>query len=41
LVRLNILQFAKERGRLDEMQSLVEACMAEYNLDGWTGGPWI
>jgi aromatic ring hydroxylase len=40
LVRLNILQFAEGRGRLDEMKRLVEACMAEYDLDGWTNGPW-
>jgi 4-hydroxyphenylacetate 3-monooxygenase len=41
LVRLNIMQFAKGRGRLDAMKSLVEACMAEYDLDGWTEGPWM
>jgi aromatic ring hydroxylase len=41
LVRLNVLQFAKERGRLDDMERLVDACMAEYDLDGWTGGPWL
>jgi len=40
LVRLNVLQFAQDRGRLDEMKALVEQCMAEYDLDGWTGGPW-
>lgn len=40
LVRLNVLQFAQGRGRLDEMKALVEACMAEYDLEGWTSGPW-
>jgi aromatic ring hydroxylase len=40
LVRLNVLQFARTRGRLDEMKSMVAACMAEYDLDGWTNGPW-
>lgn len=40
LVRLNVLQFAKGRGRLDEMEAMVESCMAEYDLDGWTDGPW-
>lgn len=40
LVRLNVLQFAKGRGRLDEMKNLVAECMAEYDLDGWTGDTW-
>lgn len=40
LVRLNVLQFARARGRLDEMKSMVASCMAEYDLDGWTNGPW-
>ena len=41
LVRLNVLDFASSRGRLDEMKDLVEQCMAEYDLDGWTDGPWV
>ncbi|MGB7859156.1 MAG: 4-hydroxyphenylacetate 3-hydroxylase family protein [Acidimicrobiia bacterium] len=41
LVRLNVLQFAENRGRLDEMKNLVETCMAEYDLNGWTDGPWL
>jgi aromatic ring hydroxylase len=40
LVRLNVLQFAKQRGRLEEMRRLVDACMAEYDLSGWSDGPW-
>jgi len=40
LVRLNVLQFAQDRGGLDEMKALVDSCMADYDLDGWTGGPW-
>lgn len=40
LVRLNVLQFAHDRGRLDEMRALVAACMAEYDIAGWTDGPW-
>jgi len=40
-VRLDVLRFADSRGRLDEMRSLVEQCMAEYDLDGWTDGPWV
>ncbi len=41
LVRLNVIDFAKERGRLDEMAELVKSCMSEYDLDGWTKGPWV
>lgn len=40
LVRLNVLQFARSRGRLDEMMELVDECMADYDLAGWTDGPW-
>ncbi|MEZ5101805.1 MAG: 4-hydroxyphenylacetate 3-hydroxylase family protein [Thermoleophilia bacterium] len=40
-VRLDVLNFARRRGRLDEMQELVRRCMAEYDLDGWSDGtPW-
>jgi aromatic ring hydroxylase len=41
LVRLNVLQFARERGLLERMHSLVDACLAEYDLDGWRSGPWL
>ena len=41
LVRLNVLQFAQDRGGLDAMKALVDSCMADYNLDGWTEGPWL
>lgn len=40
LVRLNVVDFAEQRGRLEEMEALVKECMAEYDLDGWTVGPW-
>ena len=40
LVRLNVLQFAQDRGGLDEMKALVDSCMADYDLGGWTEGPW-
>lgn len=40
LVRLNVLQFARGRGRLDDMKDLVQACLDEYDLEGWTDGPW-
>jgi 4-hydroxyphenylacetate 3-monooxygenase len=41
LVRLNVLQFARAGGRLDDMHALVRACMTEYDLDGWVDGSWV
>jgi aromatic ring hydroxylase len=40
-VRLDVLDFAGRRGRLDEMNALVDQCLSEYDLDGWTGDIWI
>jgi 4-hydroxyphenylacetate 3-monooxygenase len=41
-VRLDVLNFARRGGRLDEMTALVASCMSEYDLDGWTDGtPWL
>ena len=40
-VRLDVLDFARRRGRIDEMSALVEQCLSEYDLDGWTGDTWI
>jgi paerucumarin biosynthesis protein PvcC len=39
-VRLDVLGFARRRGRLDEMKALVAQCLSEYDLEGWTSGPW-
>jgi 4-hydroxyphenylacetate 3-monooxygenase len=40
LVRLNVVDFAEQRGRLDEMVQFVATCMEDYDLDGWIRGPW-
>ncbi len=41
-VRLDVLNFAQRRGRLDEMRALVAQCMSEYDLDGWAEGTcWL
>jgi aromatic ring hydroxylase len=40
-VRLDVLDFARRRGRLDEMEALVDRCLSEYDLAGWTGDTWI
>jgi aromatic ring hydroxylase len=40
LVRLNVVDFAEQRDSLEGMIALVETCMDDYDLDGWTRGPW-
>ena len=40
-MRLDMLRFAGIRGITAAAEDLVEKCLAEYDLDGWTGGPWV
>ncbi len=40
-VRLDVLTFAKHRGILDECHKLVEQCMSDYDLKGWTSPAWM
>ncbi len=40
LVRMFPLQMATGNGDLRAMEALVDTCMSEYDLDGWTDGPW-
>ncbi|MEX5257918.1 4-hydroxyphenylacetate 3-hydroxylase N-terminal domain-containing protein [Kocuria arenosa] len=35
-VRVELLMQAKQSGATDTMRGMVEDCMTEYNLDGWT-----
>ncbi|MEV0326018.1 4-hydroxyphenylacetate 3-hydroxylase N-terminal domain-containing protein [Micromonospora echinospora] len=35
-VRLDLVRQAETTGRLDEFRALVDRCLAEYDLDGWT-----
>jgi 4-hydroxyphenylacetate 3-monooxygenase len=39
--RMRTLFQAKQSGLLDECAGLVEKCMSEYNLDGWTSPDFI
>jgi len=41
LVRLNVVDFAEQRGSVDAMVDLVKSCMEDYDLEGWTRGPWL
>ena len=40
-MRLDILKFARIRGLADRFDGLVEACLAEYDLEGWTDDTWV
>ena len=40
-MRLDMLRFAGIRGIMQGADELVEQCLAEYDLDGWTAGPWL
>ncbi|TRX75445.1 4-hydroxyphenylacetate 3-hydroxylase family protein [Pseudomonas mangiferae] len=39
-IRLDSLNWARRRGHLGACEALVERCMADYDLQGWCGGPW-
>jgi 4-hydroxyphenylacetate 3-monooxygenase len=39
-VRLENLFMAENNGDLEQLCRRVERCMADYDLDGWTRGPW-
>jgi 4-hydroxyphenylacetate 3-monooxygenase len=40
-MRLDMARFAGVRGLTREFDSLVEQCMSEYDLDGWTEDTWV
>jgi 4-hydroxyphenylacetate 3-monooxygenase len=40
LVRLDALRFGQRGGTLDACKALVEQCMSDYDIDGWTGDTW-
>ncbi len=39
-VRMDALKFARRTGALDKCVELVDRCLADYDLDGWTGDTW-
>jgi 4-hydroxyphenylacetate 3-monooxygenase len=39
-VRVDALKFARRTGALDKCIDLVDRCLADYDLDGWTGDTW-
>lgn len=40
-MRLDILRFARIRGLADDFDGLVERCMSDYDLAGWTDDVWL
>jgi 4-hydroxyphenylacetate 3-monooxygenase len=40
-MRLDMLRFSRARGIADQQRELVDHCLADYDLDGWTRGPWV
>lgn len=40
-VRLDALKWATRRGSLARYEAFVQECMDDYDLDGWTRGPWV
>ena len=39
-VRMDALKFARRSGALDQCLELVDRCLADYDLDGWTADTW-
>jgi len=40
-IRLDVLRFAQIRGLADGFDELVESCLADYDLDGWSDDTWL
>jgi 4-hydroxyphenylacetate 3-monooxygenase len=40
-VRLDMASYATRRGVLTACEKLVDQCMSDYDLHGWTGSTWI
>jgi len=39
-VRIDVLNFAKRRGIMDDCHRLVDQCMSDYDLNGWINPTW-
>lgn len=40
-IRLDVLRFAQIRGLAGGFDELVESCLADYDLDGWSEDTWL
>ena len=39
-IRVDAVNFARRTGVLDQCAQLVDQCLADYDLDGWTKDTW-
>jgi len=39
-IRVDAVNFARRTGVLDQCAGLVDQCLADYDLDGWTTDTW-
>ena len=39
-IRVDAVSFARRTGVLDQCAGLVDQCLADYDLDGWTTDTW-
>jgi 4-hydroxyphenylacetate 3-monooxygenase len=40
-IRVDTVNFARRTGVLDRCSELVDRCLADYDVEGWTGPTWI
>ncbi|WP_394834851.1 4-hydroxyphenylacetate 3-hydroxylase family protein [Pendulispora rubella] len=40
-IRLDALKWATRRGSIQRCEAFVQECMDDYDLQGWTRGPWV
>ena len=40
-VRVDVVNFARRNGALDQCAKLVDDCLADYDLDGWVDKTWL
>ena len=38
-IRMDVANFSRRKGLLDQFTGMVDSCMDEYDLDGWTNNP--
>ncbi len=40
-MRLDVLRFSQIRGLADDFDDMVESCLSDYDLDGWSDDRWV
>jgi 4-hydroxyphenylacetate 3-monooxygenase len=39
-IRMDVANFSRRKGLIDQFKATVDSCMAEYDLDGWKSSHW-